>query len=212
MHRRKASIMKNANKERFYEEIDRRGFESWITTKRDVDGKAIGVEVHSKDDSHHFKELSEAEQDKVLGWIKANVFPRQTPLYGHTSYGMKHVLQHRTNIYVTNNQFKEAMLLCGFYPVEVDVLNWNYSISKKSPIFKLQEDCRCGLRIPACVMEYPHAEWEFEHGAWQCSNCGFEGSHDNCWYDADWEPKLHQCPTCGAIMGDINAKFPLKTV
>lgn len=107
--------MKKTNESRFYEEADRPGFESWVTTLRNEDGDILAIEVHTKDESHHFDELSEAEQEKVLAWIQANVKPRETPLEGHTSYGMKHTLQHRTNIYVTNNQFKEAMLLCGFY-------------------------------------------------------------------------------------------------
>ena len=189
------------NEQHFWEEVDRPGTESWVTTLRDEDGDVLAIEVYSKDESYHLDDLSEAEQEKVLAWIKANVQPRETPLEGHTSYGMKHVLQHRTNIYVTNNQFKEAMLLCGFYPVCIDELNWHYSISKRSPIFQVQSDNRCGLTIPECVMEYPHADWEVEDGVKRCSNCGEEAESD-----------LRQCPNCGAIMGDKEAKFPLHPI
>ena len=87
-------------------------------------------------------------------WLKANVFPRKTPLRLPTSYGMKHVLQFRTGIYMTNNQFKEAMLICGFKPVEAEELNWWYCVSKKSPICSMQKDCRNGLFMPECVAEY----------------------------------------------------------
>lgn len=200
--------MYKPNEERFWEEVDRPGFESHVTTVRDGNGDVIAVEVHSKDESRHFNELSEDEQDKVLAWIKANVKPRQTPLKYRTSYGMKHVLERRTNIYMTNNQFKEAMLRCGFYPVQIDALNWWYSISKASPIFRVQDDGHQGILIPECVMVYPDAEWEFEHGAWQCSNCGREGTSGNCWYDFDYEPTLWQCPHCGAIMKKRNNSAP----
>ncbi len=204
--------MKQTNKERFYEEVDRAGFESWVTAFRSEDGDILAIEVHSKGEDHHFNELSEAEQEKALAWIRANVSPRETLLNGHTSYGMKHVLEHRTRIYMTNNQFKEAMLLCGFYPVTVDELNWHYCISQKSPIFQRQEDGRDGLLIPECVMEYPHADWEFRHGAWECSNCGETGGEQECWYTPGYRPQLHQCPTCGAIMGDKDVRLSLKKV
>ena len=203
----KGYIMNKTNQELFFDAIGRPGFESWIST-----GSSDRIEVHTRDESHHFGELSLAEQRKVLHWIRANVVPRKTPLNGHTSYGMKHVLEHRTNIYVTNNQFKEAMLLCGYYPVCVDELNWRYCISKRSPIFTLQKDRRCGLEIPSCVMEYPHAEWEFEHGVWQCSNCGEEGASDSSLYDPDLKPKLRQCYSCGAIIGEPKAQFPIKKI
>ena len=105
-------------------------------------------------DNAHFNEMSPVVQEKVLTWIRANIFPRKTPLLNSSSYGMKHVLQDRTNIYMTNNQFKEAMLLCDFFPVHKEELNWHYCISKKSPIFVEQEDHKRGLFMPECVMEY----------------------------------------------------------
>ena len=201
--------MQQNNETRFYEQADRPGFYSWVTTLRNEAGDILAIEVHTKDEDHHFDELSEAEQEKVLAWIQANVQPMKTPLNGHTSYGMKHTLQHRTNIYVTNNQFKEAMLLCGFYPVRVDEINWCYSISKASPIFQVQEDRRCGLLIPECVMKYPHADWVYNNGAWECGNCGEEGGIEGEWYAPDWQPTPRQCPCCGAIMGDKDAPFPV---
>ncbi len=204
--------MKKTNEERFYEGVDRPGFESWVTAQRNGKGDILAIEVHSRGESNHFDKLSEAEQEKVLAWLKANVIPRDTPLNGHTSYGMKHTLEHRTRIYMTNNQFKEAMLLCGFYPVRIDELNWHYSISKASPIFQMQEDRQCGLLIPDCVMEYPHADWEYRLGAWKCGNCGEIGGEQECWYTPGYRPQLRQCPVCGAIMGDKDTMYPVRKV
>ena len=108
-------------------------------------------EVFTKQDNNHFKDLTMSEQEKSLTWIRANVFPRKTVLNGHTSYGMKHILQDRTGIYMSNNQFKEAMLICGFEPFDEKELNWRYCLSNKSPIFTVQDDMRYGLLIPKCV-------------------------------------------------------------
>ena len=59
----------------------------------------------------------------------------KTPNYEKTSYGLKHILQRDTGLYLTNNEFKDAMLLCGYEPVNPDTINWNYCISKRSPAF-----------------------------------------------------------------------------
>ena len=45
------------------------------------------------------------------------------------------MLERDTDIYMTNNQFKDAMLACGFLPVNERELNWHYCISRKSPAF-----------------------------------------------------------------------------
>lgn len=72
-------------------------------------------------------------QEQVLTWIKENIRPRKTPLELPTSYGLKHMLQEETDIYLTNNAFKDAMLQCGFEPTNPKDLNWCFRISKKSP-------------------------------------------------------------------------------
>ena len=64
----------------------------------------------------------------VDGWIRKNIRTGKKVLHGHTSYGMKHLLEHDTGIYLTNNEFKDAMLLAGFQPVNPKELNWKYRI------------------------------------------------------------------------------------
>lgn len=78
---------------------------------------------------------SEKEQRIVFDWIRGNIRPRKTPYLDRTSYGIKHILQRDTNIYLTNNEFKDAMLLAGYEPVDPYELNWHYCISAKSPAF-----------------------------------------------------------------------------
>jgi len=67
------------------------------------------------------------EVREVGEWIKKNIRPART-IYCVTSYGLKHSVEGATNIYLTNNQFKDAMLLAGYKPVDPDELNWRYRI------------------------------------------------------------------------------------
>ena len=89
----------------------------------------------TKDDEALLVDLPQEEQEIVLNWISKNIIPRKTPCEGHTSYGIKHFLEDDTKIYTTNNQFKDAMMLSGYEPVDEHLLNWTYRISKKSPAF-----------------------------------------------------------------------------
>lgn len=100
-------------------------------TAKVVDGRAW-----TEDDTSLATDLTDEEQEKVMAWIHENILSRKTPLLSRSSYGIKHLLERDTGIYMTNNQFKDAMLLCGFYLVDEHLLNWNYRISKKSPAFK----------------------------------------------------------------------------
>lgn len=75
------------------------------------------------------------EQETALRWIRENIRPRKTPLRERTSYGIKHILQRDTGLYLTNNQFKDGMLLSGYEPTDPNELNWHYCISAKSPAF-----------------------------------------------------------------------------
>ena len=73
-------------------------------------------------------EHSDEEIAAVDGWIRKNVRTGKKILHGHTSYGMKHMLEHDIGIYLTNNEFKDAMLLAGYQPVNPKDLNWKYRI------------------------------------------------------------------------------------
>lgn len=78
-------------------------------------------------------DMPKDKQQIVLAWIKSELKPRKTPNTNHSSYSLKHVFERDTGIYMTNNQFKDAMLLCGYYPEDETELNWEYSLSQKSP-------------------------------------------------------------------------------
>lgn len=76
-------------------------------------------------------------QECVLLWIKKYLSPtKKTVLDTSSSYGLKHILQNDTGIYLTNNQFKDAMLLSGYYPANPNELNWHFCISRRSLALK----------------------------------------------------------------------------
>lgn len=87
----------------------------------------------TNEDIQLITELDEAEIQLAVEWIKNNIIPRKTPNPDHSSYGLKHRMEEETGLYTTNNQFKDAMLMCGFHPDNETALNWTYCISAKSP-------------------------------------------------------------------------------
>lgn len=71
---------------------------------------------------------------KVSDWIKDNIERADTVNDKHTSYSLKHRLQADTGVYLTNNEFKDAMLLAGYVPVNENELNWKYCFVLKEKI------------------------------------------------------------------------------
>lgn len=88
------------------------------------------------EDKDLINELTVEKQKMVLTWIRNGIKPRKTMNLRHSSYGLKHILQNDTEVYLTNNQFKDAMMICGFDPIDPNELNWHYCISEKSTAFK----------------------------------------------------------------------------
>lgn len=75
--------------------------------------------------------IPDDERDVVLDWIASHMEHIKSVNEKHSSYGLKHWLQADTGIYLTNNQFKHAMLIAGFDPVDETELNWLYRISER---------------------------------------------------------------------------------
>lgn len=72
-------------------------------------------------------DLNAADVKKVGAWIAQNILP-STEEFLASSYHLKQLLQEDTQIYLTNNQFKDAMLLAGYQPINSNDLNWYYNI------------------------------------------------------------------------------------
>lgn len=107
---------------------------------------------------------------KVVGeWIRNNIEPSDD-VYGTGSYALKHKLEHDTKIYMTNNEFKDAMLLAGYEPVDPDENSWHFRCSyipdkviNPSPFFAMAKDRYTGDPSPegdfvedmVCDKEFP---------------------------------------------------------
>ena len=73
-----------------------------------------------------FEELTADKQRALLGWIAESLVP--TRRAGElTSYGLKHEFEGSlSGFYVTNGEFKGAMLTAGYSPVDENRLNWSF--------------------------------------------------------------------------------------
>lgn len=83
-----------------------------------------------------FDNLTEDEQSQLLEWITNNLIYIHTTNTRYTSYSLKHIYERQTGNYVTNGQFKGAMLKAGFIPQSERTLNWCFNVSQRSPAFK----------------------------------------------------------------------------
>ena len=142
---------------KFIDSIGKEGCNCTVTRNGNSNAKCRYL-VETGNDKEHFEDLLEEEQEKALNWLYFNVLSAKKKLDGHTSYGMKHLLEDRTKIYMTNNQFKEAMLICGFFPTEPDELNWHFCIRRSSPMFQYQVDGKPGLPMLGDPMDYS-SQW-----------------------------------------------------
>lgn len=98
--------------------------------------KIINGRAYTDGDTALFTDLPEDKQTALIEWIDHNITPRKAPNLKHTSYGLKDFAERSIHYYISNNQFKDAMLRCGYKPVNPTDLNWSFRISEKSLVFK----------------------------------------------------------------------------
>lgn len=84
-----------------------------------------------------FYSLPADTQTEVVRWIKQNFKERKTIDRGATAYGLKHILQGETNIYVTTFEFCDAMKECGFEAEQIGENNFIFKAKYNRPIKKL---------------------------------------------------------------------------
>ena len=114
-------------------EIDKIRIKQWnqdnpYIQMKNLENVQPGYRVHTVNDDHHLYELPLETQNIILDWVFWNFYPAQK-IYPHlTSDDLKEVLYKRTQIHLHNNQFKEAMLINGFWPRDPSELNWVFHI------------------------------------------------------------------------------------
>ena len=83
-------------------------------------------------DDDLLSDLSHRQQKDIMLWIEENIRERKTPNeYLHT-YRLKHMMQYDIGLYVTDNQFKDAMLKSGYYPIDKYEKSWTFCIALKN--------------------------------------------------------------------------------
>lgn len=82
-----------------------------------------------------YHNLPEYKKQALKRWINKALKPFETKQYypHHSSYGLKHKFESSVvGFYVTNGQFKGAMLECGFIPKDQEELNWVFKLGKNA--------------------------------------------------------------------------------
>lgn len=131
-------------------EIDKIRIRQWnqdnpYIQMKNLENVQPGYRVHTVNDDHHLYELPLETQNIILDWVFWNFYPAQK-IYPHlTSDDLKEVLYKRTQIHLHNNQFKEAMLINGFWPRDPSELNWVFHIQASSPAIRTQADGYPGI-------------------------------------------------------------------
>ena len=106
-------------------------FAYWKNIKGEVNmrkSKIINNRAYTDGDTGIYTDLPLDIQKALIKWIERNIYGRKTANLIYSSYDLKHCAERNIKYYITNNQFKDAMLYCGFYPVNPKELNWYYKI------------------------------------------------------------------------------------
>jgi len=79
-----------------------------------------------------FLRLPEDERQALLDWIEYTFDPDDA-VYPGSSYGLKHLYEREMGNYVTNGQFKGAMIQYGYDPVDSREINCHYLVKLAVP-------------------------------------------------------------------------------
>jgi hypothetical protein len=74
-----------------------------------------------------FAKLSAEDRRLLVDWIRSRLRPSKV-LSDYTSYGLKHLMEDETGVYVTNGEFKGGMAACGYEPLDASQVNWSYHL------------------------------------------------------------------------------------
>lgn len=86
-----------------------------------------------------YDKCSQELKNAVQAWI-ALVFQPAKGIYRHMdSYGLKHRFQYSAenysvDLYMTNGEFKGAMLVAGYEPIDRNAQNWQFKIKSRSTL------------------------------------------------------------------------------
>ena len=142
-----------------------------------------------------FTDLPVNEQKLCCEWVNKYCIPSATYHRYRTSYGMQHSLENCTGIYMTNNQFKDLMLIKGFEPKNPRCLNWSFKVRNK-PLKDADAKARPSLEHElerSKTLGYEkHKPTIRLNGRVTCFYCEGDVSSDwkicpNCYTEIDWD-------------------------
>ncbi len=90
----------------------------------------------SGNDPLDFLQLPNEAQSALIEWIDYALTPHENYICPDSSYGIKHVYERDTGKYVTNGQFKGAMVHFGFDPVDPRDLNCHYRVKVNTEVLE----------------------------------------------------------------------------
>jgi hypothetical protein len=82
------------------------------------------VRFHAPDSPKEFDLLPPLKRELLLRWIDLVLYPAATVWRDATSYGLKHAAEDDLGFYISNGQFKGAMLEAGYEPANTWEQNW----------------------------------------------------------------------------------------
>ena len=88
------------------------------------------VNKYYEDVLTQYDELPEEATDALNWWIDTYISPAKTCTDWLNSYALKQVFEWTVNGYVSNDQFKAAMLEKGYTPIDLFELNWHFKIGR----------------------------------------------------------------------------------
>ena len=81
-------------------------------------------------DNALMSDLSPHERRVVQDWIRDTFNPIKAYNPKHSTYSLKHLLETKTGIYLTNNQMKDALLNMGYTCQNEHKINWLVNVSE----------------------------------------------------------------------------------
>ena len=87
--------------------------------------------TRQKDHPRAYDTLSQAEKEALQYWIEHAIQSATKADEHQSSYGLKHEYNRETQCYVSNAQFKGAMLVAGYLPTKEGDQNWHFLIAPK---------------------------------------------------------------------------------
>ena len=93
-----------------------------------------------KDHPRAYDTLSQEEKEALQYWIEHAIQPATKADDHYSSYGLKHEYERETKLYVSNAQFKGAMLIAGYQPIEKGEQSWHFMIQPAGAEHRLVQD------------------------------------------------------------------------